>query len=77
MENNDKIRIMIADDHKLIRMGLKNSLEANSDMVVLIEAESGRDAISKFKSHKIDVAIVDLVLGDISGKFLKALRKRA
>ena len=67
MENNDKIRIMIADDHKLIRMGLKNSLEANSDMVVLIEAESGRDAISKFKSHKIDVAIVDLVLGDISG----------
>lgn len=65
--NSDKIRIMIADDHKLIRVGLKNSLEKNQDMVVLCEAESGKDALSKFKSHNIDVAIIDLVLGDMSG----------
>ena len=62
-----KIKIMIADDHKLIRMGLKNSLEQNSDMTVVAEADSGHDAISKLKSHKIDVAIVDLVLGDVQG----------
>lgn len=62
-----KIRIMIADDHKLIRVGLKESLEKNPDMIVLAEAESGKDAISKFKTHNIDVAIVDLMLGDMSG----------
>ncbi|MCD8024559.1 MAG: response regulator transcription factor [Candidatus Gastranaerophilales bacterium] len=69
MENEkcEKIRILIADDHKLIRVGLKNSLEKNNDMIVIAEAESGREAIQKFKTHKIDVAIVDLVLGDISG----------
>jgi len=66
-QQTDKIRIMIADDHKLIRVGLKNSLEKNPDMLVLTEAESGRDAISKFKSHSIDVAIIDLMLGDMSG----------
>ena len=67
MNGNDKIKILIADDHKLIRMGLKNSLELNADMSVVAEAESGRDAISKIKAHKVDVAVVDLVLGDISG----------
>lgn len=67
MDVNNKIKIMIADDHKLIRVGLKNSLEKNPDMVVLSEAENGKEALSKFKSHNIDVAIVDLVLGDISG----------
>lgn len=67
MVNDNKIKIMIADDHKLIRVGLKNSLERNPDMMVLSEAENGKDALSKFKSHNIDVAIIDLVLGDISG----------
>ena len=65
--NKDKIKIMIADDHKLIRMGLKNSLELNDDMSVVSEAECGKDAIVKAKAHKIDVAVVDLVLGDMQG----------
>ena len=59
MDVNNKIKIMIADDHKLIRVGLKNSLEKNPDMVVLSEAENGKEALSKFKSHNIDVAIVE------------------
>ena len=65
--NNNKIRIMIADDHKLIRMGLKDSLEKNPDMLVISEAENGKDALGKIKAHTVDVAIIDLVLGDISG----------
>ena len=65
--NNNKIRIMIADDHKLIRMGLKDSLEKNPDMLVISEAENGKDALGKIKAHNVDVAIIDLVLGDISG----------
>lgn len=67
MNTDNKIKIMIADDHKLIRVGLKNSLEKNSDMMVLCEAESGKEALNKFKTHNIDVAIIDLVLGDIPG----------
>lgn len=66
-ENLNKIKILIADDHKLIRMGLKNSLELNKDMVVISEAENGKDALLKTKSHKVDVAIIDIMLGDMSG----------
>ena len=58
---------MIADDHKLVRVGLRKSLEASPDMVVVAEAECGKDALSKARSHNIDVAIIDLVLGDMQG----------
>ncbi len=67
MNVEDKIKILLADDHKLIRVGLKNSLENNPDMIVVAEAENGKDAIIKAKTHKIDVGIIDLMLGDMSG----------
>lgn len=63
----NKIKLMIVDDHKLIRLGLKNSLEKSPDIVVVCEAESGKDALLKAKTHNIDVAIIDIVLSDISG----------
>lgn len=66
-QNPSKIRILVADDHKLIRVGLKSLFTKNEDMSVVSEAECGKDAVEKIKNQKPDVAILDLVLGDISG----------
>ncbi len=62
-----KIRILIADDHKLIRVGLKSLFSKHEDMTVVSEAENGKDAVEKIKTQHPDVAILDLVLGDING----------
>ncbi len=62
-----KIRILLADDHKLIRVGLKSLFTKHEDMAVISEAENGKDAVEKIKTQHPDVAILDLVLGDISG----------
>lgn len=63
----NKIKVMVVDDHKLIRLGLRHSLEKNQDITTLCEADCGHDAISKIKAHNIDIAIVDIMLGDMSG----------
>ena len=62
-----KIRILLADDHKLIRVGLKSLFTKFDDMAVVSEAENGKDAVEKIKAQHPDVAILDLVLGDITG----------
>ncbi len=66
-ETKKKIRILLADDHKLIRVGLKSLFTKHEDMAVVSEAENGKDAVEKIKAQHPDVAILDLVLGDISG----------
>ncbi len=66
-QNGQKIRILLADDHKLIRVGLKSLFTKHEDMTVVSEAENGKDAVEKIKTQHPDVAILDLVLGDISG----------
>lgn len=64
---NQKIRILLADDHKLIRVGLKSLFSKHEDMAVISEAENGKEAVEKIKTQHPDVAILDLVLGDITG----------
>jgi len=66
-EKKPKIRILLADDHKLIRVGLKSLFTKFEDMAVVSEAENGKDAVEKIKTQRPDVAILDLVLGDITG----------
>ena len=66
-EKEQKIRILLADDHKLIRVGLKSLFTKHDDMTVVSEAENGKEAVEKIKTQHPDVAILDLVLGDISG----------
>lgn len=66
-QEKTKIRILLADDHKLIRVGLKSLFTKFEDMTVVSEAECGKDAIEKIKAQHPDVAILDLILGDITG----------
>jgi two-component system, NarL family, invasion response regulator UvrY len=61
------IRILIADDHAIVREGLKQILSGQPDLSVTAEAESGYEAIRQLEAQAIDLVILDINLGDQSG----------
>ena len=61
------ITIILADDHKIMREGLKNLLGEKPDMEVVGEAENGRDAIQLALKHMPDIAIMDIAMPDLNG----------
>ncbi|MHC4293370.1 MAG: response regulator [Planctomycetota bacterium] len=61
------IRIVIADDHKITREGLRSLLEKEDDMEVLAEAEDGRSAVKLVREVKPDVVIMDVSMPDLNG----------
>ncbi len=61
------VRLLIADDHDVVRAGLRRLLEARADWTVVAEAGDGRKAIAQAIAHKPDVAIVDYSLPLING----------
>jgi NarL family two-component system response regulator LiaR len=62
-----KIKILVADDHALLRVGLNTMLNAQPDMTVVGEAGNGRDAVSRAKELKPDVVIMDLMMPKLDG----------
>ena len=62
-----KIRILIADDHALLRVGLNTMLNTQPDMTVVGEAGNGRDAVASAKEHKPDVVVMDLLMPRLDG----------
>ncbi len=72
----EKIRILLADDHTLVRTGIVKLLEAHKDFVFVGEAEDGEEAIQKTKELKPDVAILDISMPKLSGiEAAKVLQK--
>jgi len=61
------IRIVIADDHKLMRMGLVSLFNVQRDMKVVGEAEDGEAAVELVRSLKPDIVILDLMMPKMSG----------
>lgn len=62
-----KIKIILADDHSIIREGLRPLLEKEPDMEVVGEAENGRQALALAQTLKPDVAIMDISMPDLNG----------
>ena len=62
-----KIRILLADDHTVIRLGLKLLLERQADFVVVGEAEDGRKAIQLAESLQPDVIVMDVAMPNLNG----------
>ena len=60
-------KIILADDHVLIRAGIRSLLEESKDMEVVAEACDGRQAIAMVKKHMPDVAIIDVTMPDLNG----------
>jgi len=61
------IRIIIADDHEIVRQGVKNLIENESDMELCGEATLGRDAVDLAAKLEPDVAILDISMGGLNG----------
>lgn len=61
------IRILVADDHPIVRQGLVAILQDQSDMDVIAEADNGQQAIELFRQHQPDITIVDLQMPKIGG----------
>ena len=61
------IRIILADDHKITRQGLRSLIDENNDMEVIAEAENGRDAVELTKQLRPDIVIMDVSMPDLNG----------
>lgn len=74
------IRILIADDHEIVRAGLKQFIAADGDLRVTGEAASGEEAVRLVRSAEFDVVLLDIRMPDGSGidtlKQLKTMRPR-
>jgi two-component system NarL family response regulator len=67
LEKENPIRIMVVDDHFVVRMGLTATINVEADMVVVAEAEDGPQAIEKFRQHSPDITLMDLRLPGMNG----------
>lgn len=67
------IKVMLADDHAVVRMGFRLLLEGSPDIRVVAEAETGEEAVRRFAEVKPDVVVLDLSMPGIGG--LEALSR--
>ncbi|MBA2611128.1 MAG: response regulator transcription factor [Bacteroidetes bacterium] len=63
----DKIRIIIADDHPVFRLGLVSIIKKNENIILCGEAENGEEALVLIHEHKPDVAILDIEMPLMNG----------
>ena len=71
------INVMIVDDHKMIREGLKRILEFDGEVSVIEEADNGQDCLNKLKTTKPDIILLDINMPFMNGiETLQALKKK-
>ena len=61
------IRVMLADDHTLLRQGLRRIIESDPELIVVAEAGSGTEAIELAEAHHPDVAVMDIAMRELNG----------
>ncbi len=61
------VRILLVDDHTLMRQGLRHILESQPDFDIVAESSSGIEAVEAARLHKPDVAIVDVAMKELNG----------
>ncbi len=66
-------RILLADDHALVRRGVRLILESEPDLTVVAEAGDGAEAVSLARTHEIDLAVLDVAMPRMTG--LQAARE--
>jgi two-component system, NarL family, response regulator len=70
------IRVLIADDHSMVRMGLREMLSLSPEVSVVAEACDGREAVALYREHRPDVALLDLRMPGASGfEAIEAIRQ--
>ena len=66
-EKADRIRVLIVDDHHVLREGLGSIIDSEPDMTVVAEAEDGEQAVARFREHRPDVTLMDLRMPGMGG----------
>jgi two-component system NarL family response regulator len=75
MAAEDTIRVLIADDHSMVRMGLREMLSLSPRIDVVAEACDGKEAIASYREHRPDVAILDVRMPGCTGiEAIEAIR---
>lgn len=73
---NRPIRVILADDHAVLRMGIRSLLSQSKDIEVVAEAGDGLEAIQLVKSHQPDILVLDMEMPEMDGvevtRYLKA-----
>ena len=67
------LRILVADDHDVVRRGIKSLIESRPEWHVCDEARSGREAVAKAEERKPDIAVLDISMPELNG--LEAARR--
>jgi DNA-binding NarL/FixJ family response regulator len=67
MNEKSPIRILVADDYFMVRLGLATAINSQSDMMVIAEAGNGRQAVEMFRQHTPDLVLMDLRMPKMSG----------
>ena len=61
------IRILAVDDHPMLREGIASLVASQSDMELVAEASTGREALEQFRNHRPDITLMDLQMPDMDG----------
>jgi two-component system, NarL family, response regulator len=67
MSQSTNIRVLIADDHAIVRQGLATIIDRDPEMTVIAQAEDGEKAIALFREHQPDVTLMDLRMPQMAG----------
>ncbi len=67
MSDPTSIRVLIADDHLVVRRGLVSLIDDEADMQVIGEAQNGAEAVALFRQLQPDVTLMDLRMPELSG----------
>jgi two-component system NarL family response regulator len=67
MKQSTPIRILIADDHAVVRQGLATIINHDSEMTVIAQAEDGQQAIALYRQHQPDITLMDLRMPRMGG----------
>src|SRR5689334_8016948 len=66
-DSGKKIRVLLADDHTLVRQGFRRMLEDDTEIAVVGEARTGLEAMELCKSLKPDIVVMDLSMPELGG----------
>ena len=67
MKSNEKIQVLLVDDHKLIREGIQSMLAGTDDIEVVGSVSSGEEAVNEARNTRPDVILMDILMGGMTG----------
>lgn len=67
MKTQEKIKVLLTDDHKLIREGIQSMLKDTSDIEVVGSVSSGEDAVNEVRQNRPDVVLMDIMMSGMTG----------